>query len=216
MRYTFVALMCVFAGLYAKAKRGGSFASRLTFKAIASVSFVIIAFLGRIGADRAYYALIMIGLCFSLVGDVLLVIPDRKAAAFGGAAFLFAHFGYIAAFFVYAKPTWYDAVVFAAFAAAGLIVFGKRLSRMEKRVPPVIIYGLALCAMVAKAISMLSVHGIAPLLAAFAALGGVLFVLSDALLAHAHFHKDDQGAAGALSVLVYYAAQALIALSVSA
>jgi len=81
--------------------------------------------------------------------------------------------------------------------------------------PFVIVYGLALCAMAAKAISMLLVSGLNPGYAVFAALGGMLFALSDLLLAHAHFHPDERGAVGALSVIIYYAAQALIALSVA-
>jgi len=125
VRYVFLVLMCVFAGLYARAKRNGSFTSRLALKTIASVSFVMIAFLSRIGADKAYYVLIMTGLCLSLAGDVLLVFSDKKATAAGGAAFLFAHIGYIAAFFVWAPPAWYDAALFAAFVLMGIALLAK-------------------------------------------------------------------------------------------
>ena len=215
MRYAFLVLMCVFAGLYAGAKRSGSFASRLAFKTIASVSFVMIAFLGRLGADKTYYVLIMIGLCFALVGDVLLVFSDKKATAAGGAAFLFAHISYIAAFFVWAQPAWYDAALFCAFALAGIILLGRKLRRLGKVGLFVVVYGFALCAMTAKTVSMLFVAGLNPVYAAFAALGGVLFALSDLLLAHAHFHPDERGTAAATSVIIYYVAQAFIALSVA-
>jgi uncharacterized membrane protein YhhN len=94
-------------------------------------------------------------------------------------------------------------------------MLGKRLSQSGKLMPLAILYGLALCAMTAKAISMLFAGGINPVYAAFAALGGTLFALPDLLLAYAHFHEDERGKASTLCVIIYYAAQGLVALSVA-
>ena len=109
--------MCIFAGIYAAINSSGSFPAKLTAKTIASASFVLIAFAGRLDAARPYYPLILTGLCLSLAGDVLLAFPDKRALAAGRAVSLLAYVGYIAAFFIYAAPDWTDAVLFAAFAA---------------------------------------------------------------------------------------------------
>jgi uncharacterized membrane protein YhhN len=175
----------------------------------------MVAFAGRTGAKEPYYALMMTALCLSLAGDVLLIFEDRRTKAAGGAAFLFAHAAYIAAFFVYAPPAWYDAALFAVFALTGAALFAGKLKLAGKYLPLAVTYAAALCAMTAKALSMLLADGIDPLNAAFAAAGGALFALSDLLLAIPHFRPEER-IAGTLTVFVYYAAQALLALSIAA
>ena len=128
---------------------------------------------------------------------------------------MFTHISYIAAFFVWTQPAWYDAALFCAFALAGIIMLSRKLPQLGKAGPLVAVYGLALCAMAAKAVSMLFAAGLNPVYAASAALGGALFALSDLLLAHAYFYPDERGTAGATSVIIHYAAQAFIALSVA-
>ena len=215
MRYVFLGLMCVFASIYAAIRDRGSLGARLTVKSIASVSFVMIAFAGRVDAARPYYTLILLGLCLSLAGDVLLVFPGSAALITGGIAFFLAHVGYMAAFFIYAAPAWYDAVLFAAFVAIGVAAFAGRKINLERSKTTIYAYAIVLCAMAAKAVSMMFAQEINPLYAAFAAaLGGVLFAFSDLALAHAHFHSD-QRIVGVLSTTTYYAAQALIAMSIA-
>ena len=120
----------------------------------------------------------------------------------------------MAAFFIYAAPAWYDAVFFIAFAAIGAATFAGRKRNLERRKPLIYAYAIVLCAMAAKAVSMMFAQEINPLYAAFAALGGVLFAFSDLALAHAHVHSD-QRIVGVLSTITYYAAQALIAMSIA-
>lgn len=215
MQYVFLALMCGFAGAYAIVKQHGSFVSKLILKAIASMCFVLIAFAGRIGAEQPYFSLIMIALCLSLVGDVMLIINDDRTKAAGGIAFLLAHCAYIVSFFLYAAPGWYDAVLFTALALIGILIFAKIRKQAGRYVPLAVLYGIVLCVMVTKAVSMLFVVGIEPLFASFAALGGVLFAFSDVILARARLKPDEMGMASIMSVIVYYAAQGLLALSVA-
>ena len=206
--------MCVFAGMYAAIRDRGSFGARLTVKAIASVSFVLIAFAGRLDAAQPYYALIITGLCFSLAGDVLLVFSGAGMVFAGGTAFFLAHIGYIAAFFIYAAPAWYDAALFTAFIVIGTSFFsGKKLEAGYGK-PLIIIYAVTLCMMAAKAVSMVFASMIISLYAAFAAFGGVLFAFSDLALAYAHSHQK-QRIVGVISTLTYYSAQAQIALSIA-
>jgi uncharacterized membrane protein YhhN len=215
VHYVFLALMCVFAGIYAAIKHTGSLTARLAVKSIASVSFVMIAFAGRIDSSQPYFTLIMMGLCFSLAGDVLLVFHEKRTFIAGCISFMLAHAGYIAAFFIYAAPAWYDAALFFAFVSIGVAAYVGKPMQMGKHKPLVFIYAAVLCAMAAKAVSMLLADGVSILYAAFIALGGALFALSDIMLAYSYFHKEEHGTAGTVSVIIYYAAQALIALSVA-
>ena len=95
------------------------------------------------------------------------------------------------------------------------MLFAVKLKQAGVSLPLVVIYGLALCAMAAKAVSMLFVSGVNLLYAAFAALGGTLLALSDLIWAHAHFYPAEQKTAGVLSIIIRYAAQALLALSIA-
>lgn len=213
MRYVFLGLMCVFAGIYAAIKDNGSPGARLTVKTIASISFVLIAFAGRVDAARPYYSLILLGLCFALAGDILLVFRGSATKIAGGIAFFLTHGSYIAAFYIYALPAWHDAALFIGFIAVGAVSLLKELKAIRNKTL-IFVYAITLCAMAAKAVSMLFAQEIKPLYAAFAALGGVLFAFSDIALAHAYFQSNHRSA-GVFSTLTYYAAQALIALSVA-
>ncbi len=215
MRYVFVALMCVFAGIYAAVKFKGNFTERLLVKAIASVSFLMIAYTGRIGSYPPYYTLILAGLCFSVAGDVLLVFSDKRVFLAGCIAFLLAHAGYIAAFFVFAPPAWVDAALLIGFVAVGVAFYAVNRHAAGKLNPFVFVYALALCVMVAKAVSMLFAEGVTKSNAIFAALGGTLFAISDMMLAYGRLHAGKQKKSGVLNVVFYYAGQALIALSVA-
>lgn len=214
MRYVFLGLMCAFAIAYTAVKLKGSLAARLTLKSIASMSFVLIAFAARLDASEPYFALIITGLCLSLSGDVLLVLPGTAALATGGSIFLLAHLSFIAAFFVYAALSWVDVALLIAFVALGAVIFLRKTKGLGRLKPLVCIYAVVLCAMAAKAVSMLFVEGLSPLYAGFAALGGVLTALSDVALGYARIGRGERKGAGAFATLSYYAAQALLALSV--
>ena len=157
--------------------------------------------------------LIRAGLFLSLAGDVFLLWPQQGFLP-GLVAFLLAHLAYIAAFCVpvrfAAKP-----LVFVAYAALAALI----LSRLWPGVPvalrlPVLAYVACLATMVAQAGAWWRsrVGTAAPdlQLARAAALGGLLFMASDSLLAINKF-----GAPLPLSslwiLLTYWAAQWCIA-----
>jgi uncharacterized membrane protein YhhN len=124
---------------------------------------------------------ILIGLLLSLAGDVFLLWP--KAGFLPGlVSFLFAHLAYIAAFCVPvrlgAKP-W----VFVVYASVAALI----LSQLWSGVPvalraPVIAYVLCLATMAAQAAAWWRSAPAEPC-ARWAALGGLLFMASDSLLA---------------------------------
>jgi drug/metabolite transporter (DMT)-like permease len=95
MRFVFLALMCVFAGIHAARSvtvtgtgRPADFwdtAGGLFFSIAASLMFVLVAVGSRTGVKyQAYYVLILVGLCLSLASDILLAF----AGAAGGAGFI--------------------------------------------------------------------------------------------------------------------------------
>lgn len=150
-------------------------------------TLLILAFAWPRGADAPKQRrFICIGLILSLIGDVFLMWP--KAGFLPGlVAFLLAHLAYIAAFTVpvrlAARP-----LVFIGYAALALLI----LTQLWPGIPgalraPVVAYVVCLATMAAQALvwwrsSAANGAGDAPL-ARWAALGGVLFMASDSLLA---------------------------------
>ncbi len=214
MRYVFLGLMCAFAVSYASIKFKGSLAARIALKSIASICFVMIAFVARLDAPQPYFTLILMSLCLSLAGDVLLVLPGTASLAAGGSVFLLAHMGFIAAFFVYSPLSWIDAALWIGFAVLAAVLFMGKTNGLGRLKPFIFIYAFVLSALAAKAIQMLFVRDVNPTCAAFAALGGMLTVLSDAALGYARTSPGENRGMSVFATLSYYAAQAFLALSV--
>jgi uncharacterized membrane protein YhhN len=164
-----------------------------------------------------YRSLVIVGLVFSLAGDVFLMLPRDRFVA-GLVSFLIAHLLYIPAFTdgawtgVYhpggLRLTPWVLVPFVVYAAVLLRTLLPHVPRALKL--PVAIYAAALLVMAWQAAE----RGAAGLPGgALAAAGGVLFVASDSALALDRFVRRFPGA-GALVLATYFAAQTLIALSI--
>jgi uncharacterized membrane protein YhhN len=149
-------------------------------------TLLVIAFAWPRGADSPKQRrLILIGLFLSLAGDVFLLWP-KEGFLPGLVSFLLAHLAYIAAFCVpvrLAARPW----VFLAYAALAAVI----LSQLWAGVPaalrvPVLAYVVCLATMAAQAAVW---WRSAPALpeARWAAVGGVLFLASDSLLAFNKF-----------------------------
>jgi uncharacterized membrane protein YhhN len=148
---------------------------------------LIIAYAWSRGADAPKQRrLIRIGLVLSLAGDVFLLWP-RQGFLPGLVAFLLAHLAYIAAFCVplrfAAKP-----LVFIGYAVVAALILAALWPGVSPALrAPVVAYVLCLAAMAAQAAAWwrasASRHAADAALARMAALGGVLFMASDSLLA---------------------------------
>lgn len=163
----------------------------------------------RTGGQR-YRLGVLAGLVASLAGDVFL-IPEGLFV-WGLVAFLVAHLCYLYAFTdgvrLFARA-WPPMVI----AAVALLI----LQRLWPGVPtelrgPVIAYVALLASMTAQALARAGVRRDRS--ARFAAVGGVLFLGSDALLALDRFHAPLPWA-GLWVLATYWSAQTLIALSLS-
>ncbi|OCO98814.1 MULTISPECIES: lysoplasmalogenase [unclassified Ensifer] len=165
---------------------------------------------------RAYGTAVAIGLVFAAAGDTFLMLPGDYFLA-GLICFLLTHCAYIFALTRDAKLAAHPGV-FTTFALLAFAVVGGLWTSLppEMRIP-VIIYALALGAMAAQAISRARQFSGTPQegAARLAACGGLLFMISDTLLAYGRFRW--QIPYNALWVLgTYYAAQYLFARSTEA
>ena len=179
------------------------------FKPLASVLILSIALSQWRSDKRPYSFWIAIGLFFSLVGDIALLWPACYFLP-GLAAFLVTHIAYLIAFTRDAKfPArpfiW---LLYLAIAAALFILLFPDLPRGLKI--PVALYSLLLATMASQAMGRFLV--LKSRSTRNAALGAILFMLSDLLLAFDHFHSAIF-LAPVLVLTPYYLAQWLIACS---
>jgi uncharacterized membrane protein YhhN len=179
-------------------------------KPLATALVLLLAVLAPAPVSGVYRGLVALGLALSLAGDVFLMLPRDRFVA-GLASFLAAHLCYIAAFASQSQPPSYfvPIVVLAAYGAVLLRLLWRHLGRLKA---PVLAYALVLLGMAWMAAEQWN-EAASP--RAFLALAGaVLFVVSDSALALDRFRRRIPGAQ-AIILATYWAAQALIALSVS-
>lgn len=161
------------------------------------------------GGLTFYRIAIGAGLVFSLGGDIFMMLK-RKRFLEGLILFLVAQVCYALAFFSGLRlrlPPWPVAIIVAAAGALFAILYA-HLGRMKF---PVSFYILVILIMTTAAVTRFDQIQTPGALAA--AVGAVLFMFSDAVLAINRFLKPFR-ASQALILSSYFAAQALIALSV--
>ena len=177
------------------------------FKPLATLLILGVALAGT-SASPTYRWLIVAGLAFSLAGDVFLMLPRDRFVA-GLASFFIAHLLYIAAF-VHDGRFKLPLTVLLPLLAYALFLLWLVREGVGKLGPVVALYAGALAAMAWTAVGRWAEIQTQP--AEYAAIGAVLFVVSDSALAvdrfRRHFH-----AAQLVVLATYFAAQWLIALS---
>lgn len=155
------------------------------------------------------------GMIFSLLGDILLLLPDRFFLG-GVAAFLLAHLCYLWVFsqgplpqpWLWLAPVALVGAVFAVLARrlrAGLTAGGQ-----PGLFAPVLLYALVLSAMWAAALSTPLRPNWQPAAALLCSLGGSLFFFSDSVLAVNRFVRPIRGS-DLLVMVTYHSGQALLA-----
>ncbi len=178
-----------------------------------TTALVIAHAAGRGQPGDARRRALLAGLALSWVGDVALLWP-REGFLPGLVAFLLAHLAYLWAFTRGVRlAAWPAAYAGYALLAAGVLALlwpgvpgGLRL--------PVAAYVLCLAAMAAQTACWWRAAAPGDALARGAALGGLLFLTSDALLAINKFHTP-LSASGLWILASYWAAQGLIAHSLA-
>ena len=157
--------------------------------------------------DGAVQGAFVVALVFSLLGDVLLLLPDQWFV-FGLASFLAAHVAYVVGFWL-AGISLFTFLVGVVLVAVAVLVLGRRIvagvaaGDDADLVLPVAAYMLVISVMVASAVGTVDALAIA---------GACLFYTSDALIAWTKFlHELRQGR---LAIIVtYHVAQFALVLS---
>jgi uncharacterized membrane protein YhhN len=163
------------------------------------------------GARKGFYRrAILLGLLFSLAGDVFLINP--RNFVLGLASFLVAHLFYVAAF-AKAGAGKFNPVALGAYLVGGALFLLISGGVPESLKIPVIFYALAISTMLAAALNFY-LNGKTPE-SVFALSGAALFVLSDSLLAFNKF-GGEFALAKPLILATYFTAQWLIARSAAA
>lgn len=210
-------LAVLLAALYIRVNQYGAPPVKLLLKTLASLAFVCLGLLGAARAGGAYAWLTWIGLILGAAGDVLLQFmdcrPKDRESFFraGLGAFLIGHVFYIVAFALLGRVTGW-AVLLAAmlFAALFLLQFPARMDLKGQKVP---VYAYAAVISVMTAFAVLSFGAGAR--GALVGLGGILFLVSDAILALIFFSPLREKSLPTWNLITYYAAQILLALSIA-
>jgi len=181
------------------------------FKPLATLLILALA-LSLTPARPEYQWAIAAGLVLSTAGDVFLMLPRDRFVA-GLASFLLAHLCYLRAFSI-EVPFGAGLLLWLPFFAAGGMVVALVWPGLKPALRgPVVVYVIVIAAMAGQATGRWYVSG--SMVALAAAVGAGLFVVSDAVLAIDRFRWPFR-AARAVTLSTYWAAQLLIAISVSA
>jgi uncharacterized membrane protein YhhN len=202
-------LTLVSAALTVAAEYAGVRPAVYVFKPLTTILILLLAVTAPAKTGPFYQTAIIVGLVFSLAGDVFLMLPADLFVA-GLASFLLAHCCYIAAF------TSKTGLRSSALLALPFVIYVGAFFRLllphvgALRVP-VIVYGLVLCAMAWRAGEAWRLGG--EQRATWAFIGAVLFVISDSALAYNRFVSAFRSSS-AVVLGTYFAAQWMIARSV--
>lgn len=197
------------AALTLWAEHRGARRAFYVLKPLTTLLILVLAMMALDPVTSAYRRLVCMGLLFSLLGDIFLMLPRDRFVA-GLASFLVAHLFYIAAFTSGGVRLAVPLVLLALLAYGGWLLraLWPRLGGLRA---PVAIYAIVLLAMAWQAWARWAAAGTVPAL--LAAVGAGWFVVSDSVLAWERFRE--RHAYGQAVVLgTYYAAQWLIAASV--
>jgi uncharacterized membrane protein YhhN len=188
-------------------KRGARAIAALA-KIVASLSFMALA--ARHDVMRTDAGLLLfVGLVLSFIGDVALLSKEKRPFLIGLGAFLLAHVAYAAAFLVRGVDVRMLPYTVAMLAVIGGLVLRWLWPHVKSSMRvPVVLYVIAISAMVALAGALLGERS-ATLLN-----GAVLFMVSDVFVARERFVKAG-GINRPLGLPLYYAGQVLLVLGIS-
>jgi len=179
------------------------------FKPLTLILLILFSVLQAPEVSLFYKMMIISGLAFSMLGDIMLMLPTDKFLH-GLASFLVAHILYLMAFISdSAFPVNYLFLIPALI--IGAIILRILLPRVKGKVIPVLLYSLVLTLLLWQSAGRLELSYSHSSLVAL--IGSVFFICSDIILVFNRFVKKYKR--GQLIILsTYYVAQLLIAYSI--
>ncbi len=183
----------------------------LPTKTALSALFVVTAFVEPHHIP-VYYRFLVIGLLFSMCGDVFLALPQERMFRLGLVAFLLGHLSYCVAFF--STAGWSDRAgwgTLAVLLGSGVVYrwLRPRLGRMHA---PVLAYIVVITVMVSGAWSLWGDPRLARPGRFMVLLGALGFYVSDIFVARDRFVKDE-AINRLIGLPLYYGSQFLLAFS---
>lgn len=185
------------------------------FKPLSTLLVILVAALSCTAPEvhPIFTAWIIVGLLFSLGGDVSLMFRSTRWFTTGLVLFLLAHIVYAGAFTVPNGFHPQDLVVGLCLAAVAVAVYHYLRPGLGSMRGPVIVYILIICLMVNRAISTFFGDAFTATQAWLIGLGASLFWVSDLVLAVNRFRRPLK--LEAFGLYLYYGGQLLVALSPS-
>lgn len=186
------------------------------FKPLSTLLVIAVALLSffQPAHDTTFSIFVIIGLLFSLGGDVALMFQQKRIAfLIGLVSFLLGHVAYTIIFAMHTSWTMWDVLSGFLLLAAGLGFYRLIRSNLGTLKIPVIVYMLIISVMLNRALATMMSPDFQPNQAVMIAAGAFLFYLSDVMLAANKFWKS--WPYHRISLVFYYAGQFLIALSAS-
>jgi uncharacterized membrane protein YhhN len=180
------------------------------FKPLTTILILLIAVQASTPEPALYKYAIIAGLVFSLAGDIFLMLPSDQFIA-GLVSFLVGHLFYIRAFTL-GTGFGFNWWLLPPFVVFGVVIFRILSPHLGKMKVPVIAYMAVILVMAWQAWERLAQTG--QIGSVLASVGAVFFVVSDSALALDRFRGRFESAR-AVALSTYYAAQWLIALSVT-
>jgi len=206
---TLTALALFSAIVHIRAEYRGPRYRVYVFKPLTMLFIILLAILLKRPGDSLYKYAIIAGLLCSFAGDIFLMLPSDKFIP-GLVSFLIAHLFYITAF-VPRTGVDFSYWPLAPFVLYGIVTFRILSPHLGKMRVPVVVYMLVILTMGWQAWERLVRTGQTGAL--LAAVGAVLFIVSDTSLAMNRFRSQFHNAQ-VLTLGTYFAAQWFIALSV--
>jgi uncharacterized membrane protein YhhN len=179
------------------------------FRPLAMASIILLAAVRPVAMSESYRLFIVAGLGASLVGDVFMMLRNKKFTA-GLAAFLLAHVLYTAAFLRTMSPR-VEVMTVLPLLIYALFMMRTLFPHLGGLKAPVTLYILVITVMTGLAVQRYINIGGTP--AFLACAGAILFVISDTILAINRFAKKIPLAQFYI-LGTYFTAQLLLALSV--
>ncbi|WP_394778101.1 lysoplasmalogenase [Undibacterium sp.] len=213
---TLLAAACAGLAITGAGAQDGTIWLHHIFKPLATLLILGIAWRNSPAVNPRYRYAVLAGITLSLTGDIFLMLPQSVLASgflLGLASFLFAHLCFLKAFTsdspLFGKPV--VLLLLGLIGAANLFVLWPGLSAGLRL--PVLGYVICLLAMSTQSITR---HlYLQDAYSKIAAIGGLLFMLSDTLLAYNRFHTALPYSA-VLVLGTYYPALWCIASSIKA
>ncbi len=208
MFFTLIILIILSSIFCIRAKYIKSHNQLLIFKPLALILIILIVVTFP-AIDPNYKIFILAGLVLSLLGDMFLIYPEQHFKK-GLIAFLIGHVFYIIAFVV-SSGVHFTAWIFLPIALVGILYLRHILPYSGKMKIPIIVYVIIIVSMGWIAIERLNY--MTTLGTILAAIGAILFMISDSFLALNKFKKPFFSAK-LIILSTYFTAQLLLAASV--